>query len=45
MINVKKQILYWETGADEELLNAKIMIENKRFLAGLFFATYALKRY
>ena len=44
MINVKKQILYWETGADEELLNAEIMIENHRFLAGLFFCHLCLEK-
>jgi len=44
MINVKKQILYWETGADEEMLNAKIMIENNRFLAGLFFCHLCLEK-
>ena len=44
MINVKKQILYWETGADEELLNAKILIENHRFLAGLFFCHLCLEK-
>ncbi len=44
MINVRKQILYWETGADEEMLNAKIMIENHRFLAGLFFCHLCLEK-
>src|ERR1700743_382056 len=44
MINVKKQILYWKTGSDEEMLNAKIMIENQRFLAGLFFCHLCLEK-
>ena len=44
MINVKKQILYWETGADEEMLNAKIMMENDRFLASLFFCHLCLEK-
>ena len=44
MINVKKQILYWETGSDEDMLNAKIMIENGRFLAGLFFCHLCLEK-
>ena len=44
MINVRKQILYWQTGADEEMLNAKIMIENRRFLAGLFFCHLCLEK-
>ena len=44
MINVSKQILYWQTGADEELLNATIMIENKRFLAGLFFCHLCIEK-
>ena len=44
MINVRKQILYWETGAEEELLNAKIMIENRRFLTTLFFCHLCLEK-
>jgi len=44
MINVKKQILYWETGADEEMLNAKIMFENHRFLACLFFCHLCIEK-
>jgi HEPN domain-containing protein len=44
MINVKKQILYWEKGAGEELLNAKIMIENQRFLPCLFFCHLCLEK-
>jgi len=44
MINVRKQIVYWETGADEDLLNARIMIENKRALAALFFCHLCLEK-
>ena len=44
MINVNKQIYYWEKGADEEMLNAKIMIENQRLLAGLFFCHLCLEK-
>ena len=44
MINVNKQIDYWQTGAEEELLNAKIMIENKRYLAGLFFCHLCIEK-
>ncbi len=44
MINIKKQIQYWETGSDEELLNAKIMIDNNRHLAGLFFCHLCLEK-
>lgn len=44
MINVKNQILYWQKGAEEEMLNAKIMIENKRFLAGLFFCHLCIEK-
>ena len=44
MINVKKQILYWETGAEEELLNGRIMVENNRFLTSLFFCHLCLEK-
>ena len=44
MINITKQIHFWETGADEELLNAKIMIENNRFLAGLYFCHLCIEK-
>lgn len=44
MINVNKQITYWETGAVSELLNAKIMIENQRFLTCLFFCHLCLEK-
>ncbi len=37
MINIEKQVQYWLTGADEELLNAKVMIDNKRLVGGMFF--------
>ena len=44
MINIIKQIEYWQTGAEEEMLNAKIMIENKRYLAGLFFCHLCIEK-
>ncbi len=44
MINIIKQIEYWQTGAEEEMLNAKIMIENKRYLAGLFFCHLSIEK-
>jgi len=44
MIYVKKQILYWETGAEEEMLNAKIMVDNQRFLTCLFFCHLCLEK-
>jgi len=44
MININKQILYWETGAEEEMLNARIMIENQRFLTSMFFCHLCLEK-
>ena len=44
MINVIKQIEYWQTGAEEEMLNAQVMIENKRYLAGLFFCHLSIEK-
>lgn len=44
MINVQKQISYWQIGSDEELLNAQIMIANKRHLAGLFFCHLCIEK-
>ena len=44
MIDVRKQIHYWQNEAEEELLNARIMIENKRILAGLFFCHLCIEK-
>lgn len=37
MINIDKQIEYWTTGADDDLLTAELLIREKRILHGLFF--------
>lgn len=37
MIDIDKQIAYWETGASDDLESAKILIESDRLLYGLFF--------
>ena len=44
MINVEKQVQYWLTGADEELLNAKVMIDNKRLVGGMFFCHLCIEK-
>ncbi len=44
MINVEKQIDYWISGAIEDLESAKILIERKRFLHGLFFCHLVIEK-
>ena len=44
MINLQKQIDYWQATAGEDLLNAKIMIENKRYLPALFYCHLATEK-
>ena len=44
MINIIKQIAYWQDGSEEDLETAKVLIENKRYLAGLFFCHLCLEK-
>ena len=44
MFNIDKQVAYWQTGAEEELINAGIMIENERLLAGLLFCHLCIEK-
>lgn len=37
MINIDKQIEYWAKGADDDLLTAELLIQEKRILHGLFY--------
>lgn len=44
MINVQKQIEYWMEGAIDDLETAKILIERKRVLHGLFFCHLVIEK-
>jgi HEPN domain-containing protein len=44
MINVPKQIEYWQNGAIADLESAGILIENKRFVHGLFFCHLSIEK-
>lgn len=44
MIDIDKQIAYWETGALEDLESAKILIDSDRLLHGLFFCHLVLEK-
>ncbi len=37
MIDIQKQIDYWIKGADDDIITAEILIQQNRFLHGLFF--------
>ena len=44
MINVQKQIEYWINGAVDDLESAKILIDKKRLLHGLFFCHLVIEK-
>ena len=44
MINLQKQIDYWITGAEEDILTADILIQKNRFLHGLFFCHLVIEK-
>ena len=44
MINIEKQIEYWTKGAKDDLDSAKILIERKRLLHGLFFCHLVIEK-
>jgi len=44
MINTEKQIEYWTKGAKDDLDSAKILIERKRLLHGLFFCHLVIEK-
>ena len=37
MINIQKQIDYYRQGSDDDFETAGILIENKKYVHGLFF--------
>lgn len=44
MIDIKKQIKYWITGAFDDLESARILVEKNRLLHGLFFCHLVLEK-
>ncbi len=44
MLNIDKQIEYWIEGAKNDLDAAKLLIENGKFLHGLFFCHLAIEK-
>jgi len=44
MINVPKQIEYWVNGAKDDFETARILIENRRFVHGLFFCHLSIEK-
>ncbi len=44
MVNIQKQIDYWINGACEDIETAKILIQEKRVLHGLFFCHLVIEK-
>ena len=44
MINSKKQIDYWICGDEDDILTADLLINEKRYLHGLFFCHLAIEK-
>ncbi len=44
MIDIERQINYWQTGAVEDLESAKLLIESNRLLHGLFFCHLVIEK-
>ncbi|MEN8127119.1 MAG: HEPN domain-containing protein [Planctomycetota bacterium] len=44
MVDIQKQIIYWSSGAEEDIAVAEELIGNKRYRHGLFFAHLALEK-
>lgn len=44
MVDIQQQIVYWSTGAQEDIAVAEELIGNKRYRHGLFFAHLALEK-
>jgi HEPN domain-containing protein len=44
MINIKKQIEYWINGAEDDLITASLLIQEKRILHGLFFCHLVIEK-
>ena len=44
MINIEKQIEYWISNAEDDILTANLLIKEKRFLHGLFFCHLVVEK-
>ncbi|MCF8373826.1 MAG: HEPN domain-containing protein [Bacteroidales bacterium] len=44
MINIEGQIEYWISGAEDDLLSARVLVEKNRFLHGLFFCHLVIEK-
>ena len=44
MINIQKQVDYWFNCAFDDLESAKVLINNKRYLQGLFFCHLVIEK-
>ena len=44
MVDIQQQIIYWSSGAEEDIAVAEELIGNKRYRHGLFFAHLALEK-
>ena len=44
MVDIQKQVLYWKSGAEEDIAVAEELIGNKRYRHGLFFTHLALEK-
>ena len=44
MINVQKQIDYWINGAEDDIISADLLIQERRILHGLFFCHLVIEK-
>ncbi len=44
MFNVEKQINYWQQGSEDDFETAGILIENKKYIHGLFFCHLSVEK-
>jgi len=44
MIDIDKQIEYWQTGAENDIETAGILIANKKYVEGLFFCHLCIEK-
>jgi len=44
MINVKKQMAYWINSAETDLETAELLIQNNKYLPGLFFCHLVIEK-
>ncbi|MEP1086966.1 HEPN domain-containing protein [Algoriphagus sp.] len=43
-INLEKQLLYWQSGAEEDLEVAELLIEKEKYLHGLFYCHLVIEK-